>query len=86
MGRRQTAMRPCKPHGHGYVVPGENGVEGGKQVNADRRTKWPRGLSLKSLDLTTIRPIFDPLQGLEKDAGRQFGPTRRHVTRPTGRS
>ena len=36
---------------------------------------------LKSLNMTAVRPIFDPLQGLEKDAARQFGPTRRHVAR-----
>jgi hypothetical protein len=44
-----------------------------------KATDWT--VTLPSLDMTAIRPIFDPLQGLEKDAGREFGPTRRHVTR-----
>jgi hypothetical protein len=37
--------------------------------------------SLPTLDLDGLRPVFDELAGLEKDAGRQFGPTRRHITR-----
>jgi hypothetical protein len=37
--------------------------------------------NLKCLDLDTLRPVFDELQGLEKDVARDFGPTRRHVTR-----
>ncbi len=36
--------------------------------------------SLKSLDLDTLRPVFDELPGLEKDVSRQFGPPRRHVS------
>jgi hypothetical protein len=37
--------------------------------------------NLKSLNLDGLRPLFDELAGLEKDAARDFGPTRRHVTR-----
>ena len=37
--------------------------------------------SLKTLDVGTLRPVFNELAGLEKDAGRHFGPTLRHTTR-----
>ena len=37
--------------------------------------------SLPTLNLEGIQPVFDELQGLKKDAARQFGPTRRHTTR-----
>jgi hypothetical protein len=46
---------------------------------ADSRSDWSAGLS--TIDANALRPIFDPLAGLEKDAGRQFGSTSRHVTR-----
>ncbi len=36
---------------------------------------------LPTLDLDGLRPVFDELAGLEKDVARDFGPTRRHVTR-----
>ncbi len=36
---------------------------------------------LPQLDLDGIKPVFDELQGLKKDAAKQFGPTRRHTTR-----
>lgn len=35
--------------------------------------------SLPSFDVDSCRPVFDELQGLEKDAGRKFGATRRHA-------
>ena len=39
---------------------------------------WDAGLP--ALDLDGIKPVFDELQGLEKDASLDFGPTRRHVS------
>ncbi len=44
---------------------------------------WDAGLP--AMDMTSIRPVFEELAGLEKDAARDFGPTRRHVTQ-TARS
>ena len=37
--------------------------------------------NLQSLDVTTLRPVFDELAGEEKDAGRQWVGDRRHVRR-----
>lgn len=37
--------------------------------------------NLNCIDLDGIKPVFDELAGLEKDAARDFGPSRRHVTR-----
>jgi hypothetical protein len=42
-------------------------------------TDWTA--NLPAIDPATLRPALDELQGLERDAGRKFGPTRRHVTR-----
>jgi hypothetical protein len=46
---------------------------------ATETVDWASGLP--ALDLDGIKPVFDELAGLEKDAGREFGPTRRCVTR-----
>ncbi|NLF10125.1 MAG: hypothetical protein GX594_19420 [Pirellulaceae bacterium] len=37
--------------------------------------------NLKCLDMDALSPVFDELAGLEKDVARDFGDTRRHVTR-----
>ena len=37
--------------------------------------------ALPAIDATLLRPAMDELAGLEKDAGRKFGPSRRHTTR-----
>jgi len=51
-----------------------------KKIEAETKAiDWVATLPM--LDVGTLSPIFDPLEGLEKDAARQFGATRRHVTR-----
>jgi hypothetical protein len=42
-------------------------------------TNWTAELA--TMDLDAMRPVFDELQGLRKDAAKEFGPTRRHTTR-----
>ena len=48
-------------------------------MKPDGTIQWTE--QLHEVDLNGLQPVFYELANLEKDAARQFGPTRRHVTR-----